>query len=220
MLMYLRGRISVSLQALGDSLPTYNNNDFVVVARKNEKGLWKSEVWTKRAFDPLEIQFGPFSSQLKDTHLMASAHAVLDLPKNGRGSHPENQVLSLDGRGRNLMAPKGLMDSEAHEGSFFWIVARTSKASEANMSLESATFEQTLKVTLPAAKKRKTTSLTWESLEMPSVPILVNKTKIQKDMKLLMFLPEKKKPVSLVARAQLGSFVQEPGVESDGPRGS
>ena len=61
------------------------------------------------------------------------------------------------------------------------------------MSLKNATFEQTLKVTLPAAKKRKTTSLTWESLEMPSVPILVNKTKIQKDMKLLMFLPEKKK---------------------------
>ena len=73
------------------------------------------------------------------------------------------------------------------------MVARTSKASEANMSLENATFEQTLKVTLPAAKKRKTTNLTWESLEMPSVPILVNKTKIEKDMKLLMFLAEKKK---------------------------
>ena len=43
-LMYLRSRIGVSLEALCDSLPTYNNNDFVVVARKNEKGLWKSEV--------------------------------------------------------------------------------------------------------------------------------------------------------------------------------
>ena len=61
------------------------------------------------------------------------------------------------------------------------------------MILENATFEQTLKVTLPAAKKRKTTNLTWESLEMPSVPILVNKTKIGEDTKLLMFLPEKKK---------------------------
>ena len=73
------------------------------------------------------------------------------------------------------------------------MISRTSKASEANMSLESATFEQTLKVTLPAAKKRKATNLTWESLEMPSVPILVNKTKIKKDMQLLMFLAEKKK---------------------------
>ena len=73
------------------------------------------------------------------------------------------------------------------------MVARTSKASEANLSLESATFEQTLKVTLPAAKKRKTTNLTWESSEMPSVPILFNKTKIGEGTKLRMFLPEKKK---------------------------
>ena len=72
-------------------------------------------------------------------------------------------------------------------------MARTSKASETNMSLENTTFEQTLKVTLPAAKKRKTTKNTWESSEMPSVLILINKTKIEKDMKLLMFLPEKKK---------------------------
>ena len=73
------------------------------------------------------------------------------------------------------------------------MVARTSKASEANMSLENATFEQTLKVTLPAAKKRKTTNLTWEREEMPSVPIMVNKTKIKKDKQLLTFLAEKKK---------------------------
>ena len=65
------------------------------------------------------------------------------------------------------------------------------------MSLENATFEQTLKVTLPAVKKRKTTNLTWDSLEMPSVPILVNKTKIKKDMQLLMFLAEKKKKKTL-----------------------
>ena len=73
------------------------------------------------------------------------------------------------------------------------MVARTSKASEANMSLENATFEQTLKVTLPAAKKRKTTNLTWEREEMPSVPIMVNKAKIKKDKQLLTFLAEKKK---------------------------
>ena len=91
------------------------------------------------------------------------------------------------------MAPKGLCDTDAHAGSFFWMAARTSKASVANMSLENATFEQTLKVTLPAAKKRKTTNLTWESTEMPSVPILVNKSKIKKDMQLLTFLAEKKK---------------------------
>ena len=73
------------------------------------------------------------------------------------------------------------------------MVARTSKASEANMILENATFEQTLKVTLPAPKKRKTTNLTWEREEMPSVPILVNKAQIKKDQQLITFLAEKKK---------------------------
>ena len=72
------------------------------------------------------------------------------------------------------------------------MVARTSKVSEANMILENATFEQTLKVTLPAPKKRKTTNLTWEREEMPSVPILVNKAKIEKNKQLLTFLAEKK----------------------------
>ena len=73
------------------------------------------------------------------------------------------------------------------------MVARTSKVSEANMILENATFEQTIKVTLPAHKKRKTTNLTWEREEMPSVPILVNKAKIEKNKQLLTFLAEKKK---------------------------
>ena len=72
------------------------------------------------------------------------------------------------------------------------MVARTSKVSEANMILENATFEQTIKVTLPAPKKRKTTNLTWEREEMPSVPILVNKAKIDKNKQLLTFIPEKK----------------------------
>ena len=73
------------------------------------------------------------------------------------------------------------------------MVTRTSKASEANMILENATFEQTIKVTLPAPKKRKTTNLTWEREEMPSVPILVNKAKIDRDKQLLTFLANKKK---------------------------
>ena len=73
------------------------------------------------------------------------------------------------------------------------MVARASKVSEANMILENATFEQTLKVTLPAPKKRKTMNFTWEREEMPSVPILVNKAKIEKNKQLLTFLAEKKK---------------------------
>ena len=72
------------------------------------------------------------------------------------------------------------------------MMARTSKVSEANMILDHVTFEQTLKVTLPAPKKRKTTTLAWDREEMPRVPILVNKSKIDKHMQLLTYLADKK----------------------------
>ena len=60
----------MSLQALAEALPKYGEKDFHLVARQNDKGIWCSEVWTKRSFEPLEIQLGPWSSQLKDSHLI------------------------------------------------------------------------------------------------------------------------------------------------------
>jgi hypothetical protein len=192
-LMYLKSRIGVAQEALLETLPKYSEKDFVVVHRKNEKGLWKDELWTKRDFEPLEIQLGPFSSQLKDTHLMATAHAVVGLPKHGRGAHPENLSLAFDGRGRTLMAHKGSLDSEEHQGSFYWLVQRTSQASVANLTFENAILEQQIKVSLPAPKRRKVTTVQWDSSELPSIPILVNKKAIQKNTKLLMFQAEKKK---------------------------
>ena len=81
--MYLRGRVSNALQALMQALPTYTDDDFVIANRKTEKGVWKSELYTKRTFEPLEIMFGPCSSQLKETHLMLSANAPVGLPKGG-----------------------------------------------------------------------------------------------------------------------------------------
>ena len=109
----------MSLQALAEVLPSYCEKDFHLVARQNGKGIWCSEVWTKRSFEPLEIQLGPGSSQLKESHLMASVHALVGLPKHGPGAHPDKQALALDGRGKNKMAPKGELDSEDHKGSLF-----------------------------------------------------------------------------------------------------
>ena len=102
--MHLKSRIGVTMEALAESLPSYNDKDFLVVHKKNNKGLWKDELWTQRDFDAFEIQLGPFSSQLKETHLMATAHAVVGTPKHGRGAHPENLSLALDGRGRTCIA--------------------------------------------------------------------------------------------------------------------
>ena len=121
------------------------------------------------------IVLAPASSQIKDTHLMATAHAVVTLPMHRRGSHPENQTLALDGRSRSMMASKGSVDQEEHKGSLYWIVSRTSVAKDANLEYENCTFQQQIKVTLPAStKKKKTHVCEFRPAELPTIPLLVN----------------------------------------------
>ena len=115
---------------------------------------------------------------------MSDLHAAVGLPKVGPGAHPDNQALALDGRGKSLMAPKDLLDNEVHTGSFFWVVGRTSKASEANLVLENITFEHQVKLSLPAPKKRRTETCAWDCSSIPSVPVMINKTSIEKHMQL------------------------------------
>ena len=131
-------------------VPKYSDKDLFVVNRRGEKGTWKSELWTKRDFEPLEIQLAPFSSQLKETHLMASAHAVVTIPKHGRGSHPANLSLALDGRTRNLMGMKGQLGHNEHRDSLLWVVTRTCEVKDANLVLDNITWSQAIKVNLPA----------------------------------------------------------------------
>ena len=192
----LRCRIGECLEALMESLPTFSDRDLQVVHRKTEKGVWKDELWTKRDFEPQELMLAPVSSQLKETNLMAAAHAVVALPKQGKGSHPDSTSLALDGRGRTSMAQKGSIDPEEHLGSFFWVVGRTSQQKEANMVMENVCFESTCKVSLPGPKRRKTSPVQRDSHEMPVLPVLMNKKALPKHTKLLVFLPEKKKDAS------------------------
>ena len=191
----LRSRIGVAIQALSEALPTYSDADFFVVHRKNERGMWKDELWTKKDFQAYEILFAPYSSQLKDTHLMYGNHVVVGLPKHGRGAHPDNQNLALDGRGKNLMANPEVLDNDEHLGSLFWLVGKTSSPSEANLTLETVTFEQQIKVHLPVPKRRKTETSKWDPPEMPGVPILTNVKAIQKHTKLLVYTSETKSNV-------------------------
>ena len=121
---------------------------------------------------------------------MAGNHVVVGLPKHGRGAHPENQNLALDGRGKNLIANKEVLDDDEHMGSLFWLVGKTSSSSDANLSMEVATFEQQVKVHLPGPKKRRVESSKWDPPEMPGVPILVNMKDIKKHTKLLVYSPE------------------------------
>ena len=153
LIFQLKGRVAVSLQALAEVIPSYSDKDFHVVARQNNKGIWSSELWTKRPFEPLEIQLGPWSSQLKDSHLMQSLHAVVGIPKHGAGAHPDNLVMALDGRGKNKIAPKGELDPAEHHGSLFWVVGRSSKPLDCNLVLEDICFEVRMSASLPTPKK-------------------------------------------------------------------
>ena len=186
----LKGRIGVALEALQEQVPTYTSKDFVVINRQNSFGIWQSEVWTKRAFKEKEILFAPLSSQLKDTHLMASANAVVGLPKHGRGAHPEQQTLALDGRSRSRLAHKDTVDSQEHKGNLFWIVGRTPSPSEANMTLENTSFEQKVTLVLPDNKKRKLTS-EWGSSELPQIPVLINQKAIEAHKRLMVLVADK-----------------------------
>ena len=92
------------------------------------------------------------------------------------------------------MASKGSLDKDEHTGSLYWVVTRTSNTKEVNLDLELATWEQHIKVNLPApAKKRKMEVIDWESSQLPSYPCLVNKKAIAKHTKLCVFLADKKK---------------------------
>ena len=54
---YLRARIMMGINALRDVMPLYHRKDFLVVNRKNDKGVWRAELWTASDFDPTEILY-------------------------------------------------------------------------------------------------------------------------------------------------------------------
>ena len=142
------------------------------------------------------LSLPPHTSQLKGEYHTHNAHAVVTLPQSGRGTHPENLGLALDGRCRNLIAGAGGLGEHQHTGSLYWTVTRTLSPKEANLGVEIATFEQHTKVQLsgPAAKKRKLAPVEWRAGDMPGIPVLVNRKALPKHTRLLVHQPERKRP--------------------------
>ena len=125
---------------------------------------------------------------------MASAHAVVTLPKHGRGAHPQNSSFALDGRSRNMLASKDLVDLEEHKGSLYWVVTRTSDPNAVNLDVEMAQWALSIQMTLPASKKRKAVSQEyWSSSEPPSYPILVNRKALEKHTQLVCYMAKDEK---------------------------
>ena len=74
----------------------------------------------------------------------------------------------------------------------FWIVERTSDPSQANMCLEPVTWEHRVTLNMPLKKKKKHI-VEWESKDLPSVPLLINKKAIKAHQRLSMHLAPAKK---------------------------
>ena len=191
---FLRARVFLVLEALLEELPCYTDKDFLIVNRKNDKGVWNTEIHTKRDFGALEIQLAPVSSQLKSTHLTQGSNASVTLPKHGRGAHHDNQALALDGRGSKIIAREGALDDEKHLRALFWVVGRTEDKKACNMAYKNVTWEYQVKFNNPGpdAKKRKVLQVDWASSELPMVPVLVNLEKVPKHTQLRVFLPTEK----------------------------
>ena len=49
----------MGMNALRDVMPVYLEKDFLMVNRKNEKGVWRTELWTARDLNPTEPKHCP-----------------------------------------------------------------------------------------------------------------------------------------------------------------
>ena len=189
-LFWLRSNIGKCLESLHHVVPAYNEKDFMVLHRANDRGAWKTELWTRRDFAPLEIIFAPLTNQLKETHLMALANVPVSIPKFGSGAHPDGACLAIDGRGSTVLAEPGAVSSAELRGNLFWLVKRTSEKAKANLVLESVTMQQQVTLTIQPLKKKKHV-VEWDSADLPSVPVLLNRKAIKARTLLALYHEEK-----------------------------
>ena len=74
----------------------------------------------------------------------------------------------------------------------YWLVGRTSEATDGNMSLETVSFQHTVDLQLPLKKLKKATAH-WESKDSPTIPTLVNLKSIKEHTRLMTFQEVAKK---------------------------
>ena len=110
----------------------------------------------------------------------------LGLPAAGPGAAPEGVSLALDGRFRSSLASKDLLDGPEQTGSLFWLVQRTNDRDKANLVLENVTFSSSVSLEGPWKKARHTSH--WESKDLPSIPVLIDKKIVKAHERLATFM--------------------------------
>ena len=192
---FLRARIGMLLQVLWENLPKPTEKDLVVAHRMNANGAWVCELWTNRAIKARELCFAPYTPNLKDSHVQTKHSAPITLPLHGPGAHPDgpNSYLSLQGRFQQSIAESGLLEPRDLTGSLYWAVQRISEEDQANMSLESFTWEGTATLRLPWAPPWAGKNCTLRPQNLPHVPLLVNMQPIAAHQRLTVFFQPPKR---------------------------
>ena len=181
----LKGKVSMCLMHLYENLPKLTSKDLVVCHRQNEKGAWKTEVWTNRDFQAGELLLGAMSTDLKDRMWTYQASVVIGLPQQGPYRHPEGKHLALDGRNRQVLAAPKSIDDVEHRGGIFWAIPRTGvKTDKHNLTLETIHWDSSVNFKLPGGKRRK---VEMASKDLPQLPVMTNPKKIKAQTPLLLY---------------------------------
>ena len=130
------------------------------------------EVWTKRAFEPGEFVVGPYTCEWKDRNWTYHRAALV---KQSQQLHPNKQLLVLDGRLKSR-------PSEARPGSIFFMLTRSTEATNCNLKMAWATAHQEIKVGLPSDVSKEFQVV---QQELPGIPIVFNAQKLAAHTKLV-----------------------------------
>lgn len=63
---FLKARVGFGLHAALEACPPLGPQDVAVIHRQTPKGLWKTEVWTKKRFAPRELLVPCVASELRE----------------------------------------------------------------------------------------------------------------------------------------------------------
>lgn len=187
---YLKGRVSVGMSALMESLPKFGHSDLVVCHRTRVKGHPITEVWTSRAFAARELLFGPATTEVKEGLWTRTSSVFLSVPQQGPGKHPDGKMLGLDGRGRSSLASAEVFDSNERRGNLFWVIQRTSEEEEANLILEQVSWSAQVALKFEGGKRRKQ-EVTWPSEDLPPMPIMTNPKAIKAHTRLVLYVAKR-----------------------------
>ena len=184
-LVALKASATFAMRMVMSVMPTLEEGkDLILVHRFNVTGARRTEVWTKRKFEPGELMIAPWTHEIKERLWTTGLAVSLGVPPQ---SVPGNRVLALDGRLRNQLSHANARNHvQGAVGNLFWVIGRTQVRSCANMAIDYCCINANngLRVSVPGAQGGSHL-IKASSVKIPKIPILVNKAALPEHTLLL-----------------------------------